>query len=182
MQKLGSLKNIVQEKVTNISSTISTKIKNHSPSDRVNGHEVDEEADHIGVQWHDFTIKELLTICRQQEWHDGTRDLTAVLLTLSQYGTIAKSPRSQPVEPTETDDDDTKMGTSDDMDEAASPLSVTSLTANGSDTISMEHNVDDMELSGQQAIGIVDQLRGEFECDICLECYVEPLTVGMKTI
>eukprot|EP01083_Nonionella_stella_P262535 892627_1 len=37
------------------------------------------------VAWHDFTLKELLKISKQNSWNDVNKDVTTLILSLSKY-------------------------------------------------------------------------------------------------
>merc|ERR1719297_410879 len=106
MQRLGSLKDIVQDKLNSISTKCSVSHSTATNSMKKNELKTDESTStsSSSVEWHNFNIKELLALSRQNQWHDVHKDITSLLLSLSKYNTLksATSPQQQ-------DDDDNKM-------------------------------------------------------------------------
>ena len=161
MQRLGSLKEIVQDKINSISTkckhtTTNTKeiASSYNPhthdepkndDDNIsnsNNTKCKEDDQQHACEWHNFSIKELLQVSKQNEWNDVHKDVTSLNLSLSKYNSLKATTKAAPNEDIKSCDE------SDDDDDEA------------------------------DAQNIVKCLKNELECDICLDFYVEPLTLS----
>jgi len=55
-----------------------------------------KDDDHSSIQWHDFSIKELLELSKQNEWTDVHQDITSLILSLSKYSSLKAAKSSPP--------------------------------------------------------------------------------------
>mmetsp|Transcript_58343 Transcript_58343/g.52553 ORF Transcript_58343/g.52553 Transcript_58343/m.52553 type:complete len:489 (-) Transcript_58343:323-1789(-) len=193
MQKLGgqlnSLKNVVQDKINNMS----TKLKHGTNTNGVNNHNniQNNHVEHDAVEWHNFTLKELLEISQKNEWNDVHKNVTTLILSLSEYNATKPMHNNRPSnqnavtsqESQENQDpnimmndqpnDDIKMnGNNSNNEKDDQKLNEDDIDA------FMNDEDDEPEITGNDALKMVSYLRTEFECDICLDCYIEPLTLS----
>merc|ERR1719461_2636918 len=110
---MRSLKDMVQDKIHSISTkrkhstdmmsntTYNPNLKNDDSASNTNNNKANDDSD--SVEWHNFTVRELLELSQQNQWNDVHKDVTSLILSLSKYNSV-KSKDSKPSQLSQTDE------------------------------------------------------------------------------
>lgn len=108
-------------------------------------------------EWHNFClkVKELLEISERNEWKGVSKDVMTLIESLRKHNKT-KPIGSQPIDNQNNEENDDQQN---------------------DDNQELEQE-EESKMTGSEALEIVKYLRNECECSICLDCYIEPLTLS----